>query len=146
MMLTRSMRVPLFLAACRNAVPLLSGPLCRTGMVSEMFRPGLLASSVLIAWKRRLIEAGSAIAAPSTSKSRWSTRYLLITLWYAEVSELVSVQDWASSVPPAPPKAMLVLAPAPSALESLALAPDVVMASVSPQMGVQPLPMTNAAV
>src|SRR5262245_4888054 len=146
MMLTRSMRVPLFLAACRNVVPLPSGPFCSTGMVTETTRPALFASRVLIAWNRRLYEVGSAMAAPSMSKSRWLTWYLLITLWYADVSDAVFVQDWASSTPAAPPNEMIVCAPSLCARAIFALAPELLMSSVSPQIGVQPLPLMNAAV
>src|SRR5256885_16735094 len=146
MMLTTSMRVPLLLAACRTAVPSPSGPLGSTGIVTDTDRPELPASSRLIAWKRRLIEAVSAIAAPSTSKSRWSTWYLLITLWYAAASDVVSVHDWASSTPPAPPKEMIVLAPSLSAFAIFAFTVELLMSSESPQIGVQPLPMTKAAV
>src|SRR2546430_10307544 len=146
MMLTMSMRVPLALAAGRNGVRLPSGPFCSTGMVTETFRPELLASSVLMAWKRRLIEPESAIAAPSTSKSRWVTWYLLITLWYAAVSDPVSVHDWASSAPAAPPNEMMVWAPSLCAFAIFALAVQLLMSCESPQIGVQPLPMMKAAV
>src|SRR5690242_4842843 len=146
MMLTRSMRVPLDFAACRNAVPLPSGPLCSTGIVTETLRPGLLDSNVLMAWNRRLMEPGSAIAAPSTSKSMWSTPYLLMTLWYAAARDAVLVHDWASSTPPAPPNEMMALAPSLCACAIFGFTVELLMSSESPQIGVQPLPMTKAAV
>src|SRR2546430_17298719 len=107
MMLTTSMRVPLALAACRNAVPLPSGPLCSTGIVTETDRPELAAASRLIAWKRRLIEAVFAIAAPSATKARRATWYLLITLWYAPGRRVVSGDGWAPSTPPAPAEGLV---------------------------------------
>ena len=54
MTLMMSILVPLALAACRKAWPLLSGPFGLTGMVTETTRPGLAASSALMAWNRRL--------------------------------------------------------------------------------------------
>ena len=115
-------------------------------MVTDTTSPGFLASNVLMAWNRRFTEVGSAMAAPSMSRSRWSALYLLITFWYACVSAPVSVHDWPSSAPAAPPNAMIVLAPAPCARAISVLAIELSMPCESPQIGVQPLPMTNAAV
>src|SRR6266540_805357 len=140
------MRVPLVRAARRNASPKKSGPFSSTGMVTEMTKPRLRASRALMAWYRRLMEPVSAIAAPSMSKSRWVTWYLSITLWYARVSDAVLVQDWASSAPAAPPKAMMVLAPARSARAIFALTSDTLMFWPSPQMGVHPTQVMNEAV
>src|SRR6266545_4992724 len=139
------MRVPLVRAARRNASPKKSGPFSSTGMVTEMTKPRLRASRALMAWYRRLMEPVSAIAAPSMSKSRWVTWYLSITLWYARVSDAVLVQDWASSVPAAPPTAMMVLAPARSARAIFALTSDTLMFWPSLQMGVHPTPVMNEA-
>src|SRR5438046_9167985 len=91
------------LADRRKFVPLASGPFSSTGMVSDTLSPLLAFSRLRIAVKRRSIEVGSAIDAPSMSKSRWFTWYLLITLWYAWVRECTLVQAWPSSPWPAPP-------------------------------------------
>ena len=50
-------------------------------MVTETIRPGLAASSALMAWNRVALSAVSAIAAPSMSKSMWVTCRVLITDW-----------------------------------------------------------------
>ena len=52
MPLMMSILVPLAWAAARKAWPLLSGPVGLTGIVTETTRPGLAASSALMAWKR----------------------------------------------------------------------------------------------
>src|SRR6266566_834894 len=147
MMLTMSRRAPSFLASWMNATPLPSSPVGSTGTVTETLRPGLADSRALIAAKRRLIVVGSAIAAPSMSKSTCERWYWLITDWYAACREVVFVQDWASSTPPAPPKDTMTWAPADWAAEmSPETVGSLVTGSVSPQMAVQPLPITNAAV
>src|SRR3954471_11144564 len=69
-----------------------------------------------------------------------------MTLWYAAVSDLVSVHDWASSTPPAPPNDTIILAPLLRALSMNGFTVEFVGPSVSPQIGLQPLPMTKAAV
>src|SRR5690349_17414350 len=130
----------------RKFVPLASGPFSSTGMVNDTLSPPLAFSRFLIAVNRRSIDVGSAIDAPSMSKSMWFTWYLLITLWYAWVNELTLVQDWPSSTPPAPPNEMIVWAPSLCARAMRALAPESLMPRVSPQIGVHPLPMMNAAV
>ena len=114
--------------------------------MTETFRPALAFCRPLIALKRRSTEPVSAIAAPSMSKSRWSTWYLLMTLWYAACNDDWLVQDWPNSAPPAPPNEMIVLAPAACARAIRAFTVEFSMPSVSPQIGVQPEPMTNAAV
>ncbi len=57
-----------------------------------------------MAAERRSIEAWSATAAPSISKSIRSRPYASTTFWYWAVRLGTSVQDWASSVPFSPPK------------------------------------------
>src|SRR5258705_2173061 len=103
-------------------------------MVSDTTRLGLLDSRLRIDWNRRLMDAGSAMAAPSMSKSRWFTLYLLITLWYAAVREAVFVQDWPSSAPAAPPKEMMVCAPSLCARAISAFAVESLMPSETPQI------------
>src|SRR5256885_7643952 len=144
--LMMSTLTPWLLADRRKFVPLPSGPFSRTGMVSDTLSPLLAFSRLRIAWNRRSIEVGSAIDAPSMSKSRWFTWYLLITLWYAWVRAFTSVHDWPSSTPPAPPKEMIVWAPSLWARAMRALAVELLMSRVSPQIGLHPLPMMNAAV
>ena len=69
-----------------------------------------------------------------------------ITDWYAAVSWLRLVQDCASSIPDAPPKETIGCAPWPSAVViSPVTVGSLLTGRVSPQMGVQPLPVTNAA-
>ena len=56
-------------------------------------------------------------------------------------------QDAASSLPDSPPKDTMGWAPSASAVViSLVTVGSLVTGRVSPQMGVQPLPITNAAV
>src|SRR5579859_101309 len=145
--LTTSTLVPSVCACLRNASPLKSGPVGNVGMVSETTRPGLADSSWLIAWNRVLLVAVSAIAAPSMSKSMWLMCSVFITDWYADSSWLRLVQDWASSTPSAPPNETIGVAPSDSALLISPLTVgSFVTGSVSPQIGVQPDPITNAAV
>jgi hypothetical protein len=50
--LITSIRVPAALAAARKTWPLASGPLGRTGMMTDTARPGLATSRALMAWNR----------------------------------------------------------------------------------------------
>ena len=72
-------------ADCMTYWPLASKPDGRTGRVSVMdndFPADLAAaSSAAMACERRSIEAWSATAAPSMSKSIWVRSYSLITDW-----------------------------------------------------------------
>ena len=79
--LTTDRCVPSCAACWRNAWPLLSGPLGKAGIVTETTSAGLFASSWLMASRRKLLVAVSAMAAPSMSKSMWFTCSVLITDW-----------------------------------------------------------------
>ncbi len=71
----------------------------------------------------------------------------MITVWYACCNDPELVQDCANSTPPAPPKDTITCAPADCAEEmSPETVGSLVTGNVSPQIGVQPLPITNAAV
>src|SRR6266851_2873901 len=81
------------------------------------------------------------------SKSMCVTCRVLITDWYAAVSWLRFVQDCASSMPDAPPNDTIGVAPSDSALViSPVTVGSLLTGSVSPQIGVQPDPVTKAAV
>ena len=56
------------------------------------------------------------------------------------------VHVWASSAPAAPPNEMMVCAPSFCALVISALVGELLIGCESPQIGVQPEPMMNAAV
>ena len=71
MMLTASRLTPPAFAELSTATPWLVSPEGSTGSVYETLSPGLFASSMAIAWLRSAIEAVSATAAPSTSKSMY---------------------------------------------------------------------------
>jgi hypothetical protein len=58
----------------------------------------------------------------------------------------LALQDWPSSTPPAPPNETITLAPAAWARAIRGLTVELSMPKVSPQIGVQPEPITKAAV
>src|SRR5690349_17132544 len=111
MMFTRSRFTPALFAALTTLRPFASRPFGSTGRVSEIFRPGLLLWSVFKAWERRVIDAGSATAAPSMSKSAYFRPYALTTASYSAATWADVLHAWASSMPDAPPNEILTSPP-----------------------------------
>src|SRR2546421_7365884 len=110
--LTVSIGAPAAFAARTTLRPLASSPSGSTGRVSVIFRPGFAAASRAIACERLAIDAGSATAAPSMSKSMNFRWYALTTAWYSAVRLFTSPHAWASSIPLAPPKEIFTSPPA----------------------------------
>src|SRR3954454_11725596 len=111
MMLTRSRLTPASLADLTTLRPSEVRPVGSTGSVSEILRPGLLLWSVFRACERRAIVVGSAMAAPSMSKSAYLRPYALTTASYSAATCADVLHAWASSMPDAPPKEILTSPP-----------------------------------
>src|SRR6266545_540957 len=146
MMFTVSIRAPAAFAALTTLSPLASSPLGRTGRVSVIFRPGLAADRRASACERRLIEAGSATAAPSMSKSTNFSLYALITAWYSPVRLATSAHAWASSMPLAPPKEIFTSPPAARILLISSSCHPERGSNALNQLALQPAEFTNARV
>src|SRR4029450_878552 len=103
MTLTTSSFTPADLAAFTTFSPSAVSPLGSTGRVSETRTPVAFCTWA-IACDRRLIEAGSATAAPSMSRSMYLSPYAFTTAWYSAARLDTDEHAWASSIPLAPPK------------------------------------------
>src|SRR2546423_8162408 len=111
MMLTRSMLTPASLADLTTLSPSWVSPSGSTGRVSDTFRPGLLFCNAASAADRRLTEAASATAAPSTSRAMTFRLYADHTAWCSACNAFTSVHAWASSWPIAPPNEIFTSPP-----------------------------------
>src|SRR3954469_14248389 len=103
MTLTTATSTPLSRAERTTLRPSAVSPDGSTGSVSETCTLRLCCSWAM-ALDRRSIDAGSAVAAPSTSKSMLLSLYVSTTAWYWAVRASTVVHAWASSWLAAPPK------------------------------------------